>query len=320
MRNHALNTMVSAVKDHPVSIAALLSDRKSAPEYLDWLRWVTRFADVFRNRQLFDQVLEAVRQGAYDATEHELWLTAHDLAKHEPLWAIELLQARLIDHVGALTLTDGGKVAVLGMREYAATELVKDAADTEPLALVQTVVPYLRQVMAATAMEPRDDEPIRDRHFSARFEVDGLDDRELDDALLAASVRCLEKLAKTDPEAIRSLLNELAADPYDGSQFLLYRALSAGGEHFADWAASLLLEGGRRLECGYISDSDWVVRELVRAIAPYVTDEIHQQLEDLFRDLRNEYEGRHSSGRSAFTLRSALDEPRLTSAGQRRLG
>lgn len=320
MRLHALNTMVSAVKEHPVAIAALLGHRKAAPEFLDSLRWVTRFADLHQDRQLFDLVLDAVRQGAYDATEHELWLTAHDLAKHQPLWAIELLQARLIDHVDALALNDGGKVAVLGIREYGAAELVKDAADAEPLTFVQTIVPYLRQVMAATAMEPRDDEPIRDHHFSARYEVDELDDRELDNALLAASVRCLETLAKTDPEAIRSLLEKLATDPGDGSQFLLYRALAAAGEQFADWAASLLLEGGRRLDCGYISDADWVARELVRAIAPHVSDEVHQQLEDLFRDLRNEYERRQSSGRSAFTFLSALDEPRLTPAGQRRLG
>lgn len=182
---------------------------------------------------------------------------------------------------------------------------------------MQTLVPYLRQVMAATAMEPRDDEPVRDQHFSARFKDDDLGVRELDDAMLAASVRSLEKLAKTAPEAIQSLLDELAADPYDGSQFLLYRALSASGAHFADWAGSLLLEGGRRLDCGY---SDWVARELVRAIAPHVTDEIHQQLENLFRDLRNEYESRHSSGRSAFTFLSALEESRLTPAGRRRLG
>lgn len=320
MRLHALNTMVSAVKEHPVEIAALLGDREAASEYFDWLRWVTRFADVHQNRELFDRVLDAVRQGAYDAMEHELWLTAHDLAKHEPLWAIELLQARLIDHVDALALNDGGKVTVLGMREYGAAELVKEAADAEPLVFVQTIVPYLRQVMAVTAMESRDDELIRDRHFSARYEVDELADRELDDALLAASVRCLEELAKADPAAIRGLLDELAADLYDGSQFLLYRALAAAGEHFADWAASLLLEGGRRLDCGYISDADWVARELVRAIAPHVGDEVHQQLEDLFRDLRNEYERRQSSGRSAFTFLSALDEPRLTPAGQRRLG
>lgn len=319
MRNHALNTMVSAVKEHPAPVTTLLSDRKNAPEYGDWLRSVTHFADVFQNRQLFDLLLEAVRDGTY-AADHELWLTSHDLAKHEPLWAIELLQARLIDHVDALSLSEGGKVAVLGTREYGATELVKGASNAEPLVFVQTVVPYLLQVMAATVMKRQGDEPIRDQHFSARFAVDERDDRELDDVLLAASVRSLEKLAETDPESIRSLLEELAADPHDGSQFLLYRALSAGGEHFADWAASLLLEGDRRLKCGYILDSYWVARELVVAIAPHVTDEINQQFEDLFRDLRNEHETRHSSGRAAFTFLSALEERRLTERGRRRLG
>ena len=105
---------------------------------------------------------------------------------------------------------------------------MREAADAEPLVFVQTVVPYLRQVMAATAMEPRDDEPIRDHHFSARYEVEELDDRELDDALFAASVRAWRGWRTIDPRRDPGLLEELAADPYDGSQFLLYRALTGG--------------------------------------------------------------------------------------------
>lgn len=320
MRNHALNMMARAVEEHPESIAVLLAGYKSAPQFLDWLRWISRFADMWRDRQLFSLVLEGVRQGAYDNAEDELWLTVHDLAKHEPLWAIEVLQARLIDHGDALTLNEGGEVPVLATREYRAAELVKDAAHAEPLAFVQTIVPYLRQVMAATAMDGRNDkQSIYDRHFSVRLEVDGRDDGKLDDALLAASVRSLETLAKAAPEAIQNLLNDLAADPYDASQFLLYRALAAGAEHFATWAASLLLEGGRRLNCGYVSDVNWVARELARAIAPYVTDATHQELENLFRDLRNERESHHSWGYSAFKFLSALEESRLTPTGRRRL-
>ena len=127
-------------------------------------------------------------------------------------------------------------------------------------------------------------------------------------------------MAKSAPEEIRFLLEELASDPYDGSQFLLYRALSASAEHFAGWAASLLLEGGRRLRCGYISDSLWVARELVLAIAPHVSDEIHQRLEKLFRDMPCEWGSNCGSGRSAFTFLSALEEARLTTVGQRLLG
>ena len=319
MRNHALNSMASAVNEYPGQIAELLVSRKTAPGYHDWLRRIIRCADVCRGRELFTLVLEAVRNGAYDTVEHELWLVMHDLPKHEPLWAIELLQAYLIDHVDSLTCNEQGKVALLCVREHFAAELVKEAASTEPMAFVQAVVPYLRHVMASTAAEERADRPICDRHFSMRFAGDDSAGSELGNVLLEASIRSLETLAKTEPDAIQSILGDLAADPYDASQFLLYRCMSAEGKHFADWAASLLLEGGRRLYGGYISDGYWATRELVRAIAPHVTDATHQQLELLFRDLRNSHESHRLWGRSAFKFLSALDESRLTPAGRRRL-
>lgn len=320
MRNRALCMMSSAVEEYPESIAALLESRKNAPDYCNWLRRISLFTVAVRNRQLFTLVLEGVRQGAYDGAEHELWLMTNDLAKHEPLWAVELLQAYLIDHAEPLRLNEEGKVALLDLRDYCASELVKETANTEPLTFVLTIVPYLRQVMAATAMEEYIGRPIYDRHFIYRPDDDHFEDSKLDDSLLAASVHSLETLAKATPDTIQNILADLAADPYEASQFLLYRGFSAGGEYFADWAARLLLEGGRRLYCGYVSDVNWVARELVRAIAPHVTDEVHQQLEYLFYDLHNEYGNHASKGYLAFKFLSALDESRLTTAGRRRLG
>jgi len=320
LQQRAVNLMMSAVKEMPDEVAELLGARQSAPEYLNWLRWIARFSDPFLSRSLFNLILAAAREGGFDAAERELWLAVHDLAKRQPLWAIELIEARFIEHADALVLDEGGKVAMLGLREYSASELVREAAAVEPQAFAHAVVPYLRRVMAATAHEPRPERPIRDRHFCARFEVDELDDKDLDDALFSGAVRALESLARTAPEEIHPRLEELAEDPHDAAQFLLYRALTAGGSTFADWAASLLLEGGARLDCGYMADSDWAARELVKAIAPHLSDDVHRQLEDLFRDLRSAYEDRYSFGRSAFTFLSALEEERLTPAGVRRLG
>ena len=320
LQQRAVNLMASAVKELPDEVAELLGARQSAPEYLNWLRWIARFSDPFLSRNLFDLILAAVRAGGFDAAEHELWLAVHDLAKRQPLWAIELIRARVIEHPDTLALDESEKVVLLRLREYGASELVREAAAAEPLAFVQTVVPYLRRVMAATAYEPRPDDPIRDRHFCARFEVDELDDNDLDDALFAGAVRALESLAQTATADVHPLLEELAEDSHDAAQFLLYRALTSGGANFADWAAALLLEGGARLDCGYMADSDWAARELVKSIAPHLSDNVHLQLEDLFRDLRNAYEDRYSFGRSAFTFLSALEEDRLTPAGIRRLG
>ncbi len=320
LKDRALNFMASGGNEHSGIVARLLEARQHAPEYLNWLRWVARFTDIHTDRQLFELLLAAVRQGGFDSAEHELWLSVHELAKHQPLWAIELLQARLIDHINALALSDEGKVADLAMHEYGLTELVREASAAEPFAFVQTVVPYLRDVMAATAYPPHEDAFLRDRHFSGRFPESDHDERDLDDALCTASVRALEALAASAPEEVRPILEALAADPHEASQFLLYRALIVGGATFADWASELLLEGGRRLDCGYASDGDWVARELVQAIAPHVSDDVHHQLEDGFRDLRDPYESRHSTGRSAFTFLSALDESRLSRDGVRRLG
>jgi hypothetical protein len=319
MKERALNLMVSGANEHSGIVAGLLGARQHAPEYLDWLRWVARFADVHTDRRLFDLMVAAVREGGFDKAEHELWLSVHELAKHQPLWAIELLQARLIDHVHALRLSDDGKVADLAIREYGLTELVREASAAEPLAFVQTIVPYLRTVMAATAYSRHEDAFLRDRHFSVRFPEADHDERELDDALFSASARALEGLVASAPDEVRGTLETLAADPREASQFLLYRALIAGGATFADWAAGLLLEGGRRLDCGYASDGDWVARELVQSIAPHLSDDIHHQLEDQFRDLRDPYESGQSTGRSAFTFLSALDESRLSPDGVRRL-
>lgn len=320
LRNRALNLMVSGSKEHGDEVAELLDARKGSAEYQDWVRWIVRFSDVHTNRRLFEHMLSTMRDGAFDASGRDLWLSVHDLAANEPTWAIELLQARLIDHVDALSLNQEGKVAALGIREYGAAELVRQAAAKAPRAFVDTIVPYLLSVMATTEYRPREDGPLLDKHFHWRFPESDHDERDLDDALLAGAARALETLAVAKIDEVRPLLQTLADDPHEAAQFLLYRALIAAGASTADWSAELILEGGHRLGSGYVSDGDWVSRELVAAIATHVTDDIHMQLEDLFRDLRDPYERRQNNGRTAFTFMSALNESHLTPAGVRRLG
>ncbi|ONI74141.1 hypothetical protein BWI15_12295 [Kribbella sp. ALI-6-A] len=316
----AINLMISGSKVYGDDVAVLLETRSAAPKYHSWVRWVLRFADVHTNRRLFEIFLANVRAGAYSGADHELWLTAHELAKHEPGWAIELLRARFVDQVGALALDSEGKVAALTVRDYQAAELICNASAAEPLAFIEAIMPYLLDVMAATEYTAREEARIADRHFTHRFPDRDSHNRDIDDTLLSSTTQALETIARSNPEAIRPLIDTLTNDPHDAAQFLLYRALTAGGETFAALAAELLLEGGSRLDCGYLSDADWVARELVKAIALHVSDDLHRRLEDAFRDLRNPYERRQSTGHSAFTFLSALDESRLSPEGVRRLG
>ncbi|WP_244930362.1 hypothetical protein [Nocardioides sp. W7] len=320
-KDRAANIMLSGTVQHGGAVVELLQARQHLPDYLLWVRSVVSTADLHKFRPLFDVFLDAVRSGAYRDADQELWLSAHELAEHEPAWAIELLQARFIDPADALAVDDDGKVINLALRDYSLSELVRTAAAAEPRQFLDVVVPYLREVMAVAAYDPRDDDGVvRDRHFSMRYPDEDHDERELEDVLFAAAMRALEDVGRSTPAELRPVLETLSADPYEASQFLLYRALIAACPEFADWSASLLLQGGTRLRCGYMSDSTWVARELVAAIAPHLTDAVHLQLELAVRDLKDRYESRRSGGRAAFTFLSALDESRLSADGTRRLG
>lgn len=318
LKVRAANLVASGAKLHGDDVAELLEARSDAPDYYNWVRLATRYADIHTNRRLFDLFLAAVRDRAYDDSEQELWFTVHSLAKHEPIWAIELLRARLVDHPDALRLDSSGKIDVLSVREYGAKELVRDCSAARPRAFVETIVPYLQSVMVATELEAHDSGPLRDQHFAFRLPDRDRDDA-LGDALMTASTRALETLVGSEPDGVKPLLESLAQDPHDTAQFLLYRALAAGKGTFADWAAEVLLQGPHRLNCGYISNHVWVAREVVKAVAPHVDDTAHRQLEDRFRDLRDPYERGPSFGHTAFTLLSALEERRLGQVGRRRL-
>jgi hypothetical protein len=318
LRERGVTWLANAEADHGAVVAELLTSRSNAPEYLKWLQWLTQRAHLHQNRPLFELMLDAVRSGDIKPVDHNLWLAAHDLAEHEPLWAIELLSASFIESPSALVTDKDGRVGILDAHEYSATELIQGSSKSEPRAFAEAVVPYLLAVMHETHSEGHLDGLLPDRHFSLRLRTEaGLDD--IADALYNGAAGALESWASTAPESIEPLLHTLATDQHDAAQGLLFRALIAGATHFTEWASEIVLEGGNRLVSGYLSDSYWLSRELVEAIAPLVSDEVHAQLEGELRDLRNPYEHGRSFGYTAFKFLSALDPARLSPIGLRRL-
>lgn len=318
LRERGITFLANAGADNSRVVAELLLARRDAPEYLTWLRWLTQRADLHENRPLFDLLLNAVRSGDLDPIDKNLWLSAHDLATHEPLWAIDLLSACFIDSPSALETGRDGKVTILGLHDYSATELIKETSKLEPQAFAESVVPHLLAVMQATSLERRHDSPLYDHHFSLRLRSEaGFDNA--DDALYNGAADALARWVSTAPESVEPMLRTLAANEHASAQALLFRTLIAGAAHFTDWAAELILEGGSRLESGYLSDGYWLSRELVEAIAPLISAEVHARLEDELRDLCNPYERFRSFGYTAFKFLSALDRNRLSSLGTRRL-
>lgn len=324
LRDRSVSWMGNAGAEHCAEVAAILIRRNKSPDYVMWLRWVTQRGGIHLCRGLFELLLGAVRTGEITPTDQSLWLSAHDLAEHQPLWGIGLLKACFVESPSALVLDSDGKVALLGMHEYSATQMIEVASKAEPQAFAEAFVPHLLAVMEATHYDRFEQDLLRDRHFSLRLPTErGYGD--VDDALYNGVADALGQWAQTSPGTLESMLQLLAANEHDAAQALLYRALIAGAVSFSSRAAELMLQGGNRLKAGYLSDSHWLSREVVEAIAPIVSDEVHLQLEEKFRDLPATYQSPNlhhrlrSFGYTAFKFLSALDPARLTPLGSRRL-
>ncbi len=318
-RERALGILGSAARTNPDRVAAILTDYKTHAEYIEWLFWATRFADLHASRSLFELLLDAVRGGAAEGREHMLWLSVYTLADHEPIWAIELIKAYFAEWPGGLLPEPSGEVARLKQNDHGLSELIKKAASAESAQFVDDLLPYMTDVIKATA---RQDQPSpgfpTDPHFSYHYR-EMADTSDADDSLHVGMRSAIEAVVRADAAAAKPILEQLATIKLSSAQSLLYLGLIAGGAAYADWSAELLLEGIDRLFCGTMSNSVWVTRQLIETITPHIGDETHRALEEAVRDLRFDWEGRHG-GSYAFDLLSALDAKRLTPLGQRRLG
>jgi hypothetical protein len=317
-QNRAIDILGTAARTNPTRVAAILAPFKGRPEYHNWLLWTTRFAELHASRELFDLLLDAVQAGAADGREQEVWLAAHNLADHEPGWAIDLLKAYFIDRPDAFVLDDG-KVEALAGRDYSLADMIRKAASLDPGKFVEVILPYMTRVMAMTARDVKSPGFPVDRHFSSYFYDLKPETRETDGAFLAGMRSAVQAVVREEPAAARTMLEGLAATKLSGAQSLLCLGLIAAGAHYADWSAELLMEGVDLLSCGTMSNSVWVARQLIQTIAPHIDDSTHQALESAIRDLRFDWE-RRRGGACAFTLLSALDASRLTDIGRRRLG
>jgi hypothetical protein len=318
IQERALYLMSGVAKTAPNRLTELLAGHGNAVSYAVCLRWVARFADLGASRSLFDLVVDAVKRGYFDGHEHALWLTLHELPKKHPDWAVEVLGAFLVDRPGAMELNSSNQVAVLRGRDYHAAEFARTAAAGAPRPFCETILPFLLSVMKATAYGHESEGPIRDRHFSYRYPA-STPDRDLESVLFTGVAAALRQLAGSSPTEIRPIIEQLASDPHDSAQWLLYQALAGNGEAYAGWAARLLLEGRHRLLCGYASNGVWATRQVLEAIQDHLSDELFGRIEDEIRDLVFSWEGRRP-GWYAFTLLTAIDANRLSDVGRLRLG
>jgi hypothetical protein len=318
-QSRALEIILGSVKDRPDRIAQLIAPHAGlAANYPNWLRWTAGVADLHTSRALLDLVIDALRRGEYEEQDQYLWLSAYNLANHEPTWAIDLLSAYLTEQPHSFSLDSAGQIELLQSTDHAAIELVTKAADRAPQAFCESLLPYVQRVMQLTEYDS-EQHPIGDRQFSYRRDLNGQGDlHELNDAIVHSLRAALRKIAASSQESIRLVLERLAADSHETAQWLLYEALQETGGHYAEWAADLLLEGDHRL-IGSSSGTVEAAAQLLRAIGPHVGPETFARLEQAIIALRVPWDSR-PTGWCMFSLLAELPESRLSDSARRRLG
>lgn len=317
-KNRMMNVALGGIKERPDRMAELLqSHAQRGQKYADELLWTVRFANVHESRPLFDLLLHALRTGEIRTYGHNLWLFTYDLAKYQPTWAVELLAVHLALRPDASFIDGSGKVASLLDRDHAIIRLTTQAAEGAPRVFCELLIPYLLTVMRLTE-RPYENHLLADAHFGLRVPHDTF--HELEDALLFGAAGALRSFAGQDPQAAKPLLDTLAADQHEAAQWLLYEGLrGSAAAHYAEWAASLLLESPTRFLSGYMSNGVWTTRQLIEAIGPHLSAEPFGRLEQAILDLRFPWEKRNP-GWYTFCLLSVMDESRLSPSGRRRLG
>jgi hypothetical protein len=311
----AAEIMLSVARDRPDRLAELLEPLQGRDSFAALMRFVGFYVDLHESRAFFELTLAAVRAGVFDDAVHDLFSTAHALGDEQPGWAVELLAAWLAERPSAFDLDADGKVATLDGRDHGTQEIIASAAIGAPGNFAEFAVPYLLAVMGVTSRGER--RPQLDRHFGYRTYNNRHHD--IDDALLYGAREALRALITAgEHERAEPLLDRLVADEHDGAQWLLYEAMAADGERYADRAGALLCEGEHRLLAGYTCNSYWSTRELVLAIGPFLPPERLEAVVEALIAFRPEFESL-PFGLGSFTLLSALPEDRLSEQARRRL-
>ena len=314
MRALAVECMAAGFKDSPGRVTEILQAHADAADYPQWIRWFARMSPGLRDRGFFELLLASVRKGHFEGFERDLWSPAYRLGDDEPGWAVELVYAHLGERPGAFDRDDSGRIKDLDGYDLFIEPLLAGAKGA-PSLFCELLVPYLRQIVATTACDGG--LSVLDRNFTPRFGDHSV--HSLGAALVSGSALAIRAVASADPTALIPLLETLASDPYDTSQWLLYQGFIAAPEQFAPWAAEVLSAGAHRLSCGYLGDQAWTAGEVLTAITQYLNPEAFSRLEASVLSLDVPDPKRYAQ-RRVFTLLSAMEGGPVSDRARRRLG
>lgn len=293
------------------------------------LQHFMQWADLNAGRRFIELFLRLVDEGELDnvrgpiAINSDFWSLILSLVETRPDWACEVIGHYLNRRLTLSTASgqpnpfdsENGTIGQSQHHDY----VFGTSANAASTQFVHEVLPFMLQVMEQTTVH-EGNPPWQDMVWRHRYPGRGYAPTH---SLLVAMESAMSSLAATEPEAFRHTAARLRNLDLETAQFLLVRAYAADGPQYADEAMDYLLEKPTALESGYISDTHWATRELLRAVTPYCSEERLAHLENLILDYYPEWETRPkhrgSRGYGQFELLDGIDSNRRSEIASHRL-
>lgn len=253
------------------------------------------------------------------------WMAFHDLAKHRPAEACELIPVILERYDSRWPRNTDTKVKEpdsLLPKVHEFSEALKMFAAKCPQRLLDLAVPWLTVRMEATctAESPH---LYKSEYSVWRIEQDVAG--EPTTSLLAAVRTAAGEISAKTPASLSSLVPVFAATELAPLHCILARIYSTNPAAFAADAASYLVVDARRLRLGTTSNHLRLSAQLIEACSPFWSDAQVQSVEKAILALLPLTKPRYTEdlkwqGTEYLQLLSALPPEKMSSLGRRKLG
>jgi hypothetical protein len=321
LEERAVNFLSNVSRQRHSRVATLIGDKAGKSEaWNNRVLLILFYADISVSQDLFNVLLKCIQLGLFDedketAGARDIGHILYSVKEGKSNWVCEAIgiffKRFYSERSKSLNNADKNWGNALPSSQIDDI-LIKEAAQKAPIDFVENLLPLIQNIVEDTIT--RDKEmPYLDRVFYYR-QYGGA--YSMPSALISAMESALQVVAKSDPHKLRGITADIKEKDSDTMQFLIIRAYTGNGAEFANEAIEYLCERSSRLHCGYISDSYWASRLLIKSIGPYCTPTNFSKLENHILGYYSKWEksskGYRSRGIPQLTLLNGLPASRMS--------
>jgi hypothetical protein len=319
------NQLIRAARHRPGRVAELVAPHVGTSEA--WTHRLRALIQWSLCPELVDLAVTLLDRGDLDDLRGPIAVNAgffsalYGLHQRDPAGTARVIGAYLRRHQAralAAKSNDPFESGHLPENEVSAAEIITAVAKGAPQAFLAEVLPFLVQVIEASARALESDRLRTSARWGIRWAGKPL---AIDDALFAGAEQALRFLAGTDSDAALALARPLAESDIEELRFLACRTFAAAVS--PDEVLNWLLADDRNLHLGWADSPRAASRELIAAATPQGSD---RQLEALSSRLLDFYppreliaQNRHVRGRAQYELLSAIEPSRRSAEATRRV-